>query len=313
MTGDISFPIPFKSLRTMSGGRQRAYVVGTMFTAGYVEKANRLAASCEKLGLPYVMHEVPTVHRSISSKGSDDLSYTKPNFIRHLLAANQKPVLYVDADCEIVRQPELIDQLVNDRCDFAIYNGFADEETDRFVPVEVQLAADGPPIKDRFYRFSGGARWYTESQLACSGCVQLYRNSFAARALLAKWHRAIATFPGCADDPCLDFVFNNLTKSSWLSWFLKTRWLPKSYARYAWWIQAEPVINHPEIPGTYSGFIPIKDPGGRKRFYQSRMQLRNPCTLFPRDCIIDTQEQMVCELVDGQVVPIKPTGRRFWL
>ena len=241
-------PFPFKSLRTMSGGKDGSYVIGAMFTAAYSDKAERLAASCEKFGLPYVIHEVPTVHRSISGRGTDDLSYTKPNFIRHLLAAHKKPVLYLDADCEFVSQPELIDQLVRSGCDFAIYNGYADEHTDRFVPIELSLRANEPPIRNRFYRFAGSADWYTNSQLVCSGLVQFYGNSVAARALLSRWHRTIATFPGCADDAALNFAFNNLTRRSWLSWLLKVRWLPKSYARISWWIHAKPIINHPDIP-----------------------------------------------------------------
>jgi hypothetical protein len=124
MTGvahmDHMFPLPFRSLRTISGGKEGLYVIG------------RLAALCAKFGLQYVIDEVPAVHRSISYRGIDDLFYTKANFIRHLLAAHKKPVLYLDADCEFVSQPDLIDELVRSGCDFAIHNGCAEEDTDRF-------------------------------------------------------------------------------------------------------------------------------------------------------------------------------------
>jgi hypothetical protein len=38
----------------MTGGKAGSYVAGAMFTADYVEKAARLAASCEKFGLGLV-------------------------------------------------------------------------------------------------------------------------------------------------------------------------------------------------------------------------------------------------------------------
>ena len=56
MTGlehmDHMFPLPFKSLRTISGGKEGLFVIGAMFTAAYSNKTERLAASCEKFGLP---------------------------------------------------------------------------------------------------------------------------------------------------------------------------------------------------------------------------------------------------------------------
>lgn len=127
-----------------------------------------------------MIHEVPAVHRSISYRGTDDLSYTKANFIRHLFAAHKKPVLYLDSDCEFASQPDLIDELVRSGCDFAIHNGCAEEYTDRFDPIELSLRADEPPIRNRFYRCSGYLGWYSNSQLMCCGLVQFYANSLAA-------------------------------------------------------------------------------------------------------------------------------------
>jgi hypothetical protein len=313
MNRSNAFPIPFKSLRTLSGGIGASYVVGAMFTASYGPKAQRLAASCARHGLSYVLHEVPAVHRSISSQGSDDPAYTKANFIHSLLEAHRKPVLYLDADCEVTAKPELIDELARSRCDFAIYNWLADDCTDCFVPVELDSCANEPVARRRYYRFLGREAFFTNAQLKCNGLVQFYRNSIAARALLARWHRTIAAFPGCADDSALSFTFNNLTRYSWLAWRLRVRWLPKSYARISWWIYEEPVINHPGLPVDFAGFAPIKDPRGRKRFYRSLMQRRKPVALFPQDCIIDTEQHMLCKLEDGRVVPIQPIDRAFWL
>ncbi len=309
MTSADSFPLPFTSLSSISGGKERPYIVGAIFTPRYVEKARRLAASCEKFGVPYVMHEVAAVHRSIHSRGTPDASFTKANFIHHLLTQHRKPVLYVDADCEFLAEPELLDQLVRSECDLAIYNWFADEHTDAFAPVEISIAS-GPAVKNRFYAYSHSVEHYAPDQLLCSGLVQFYGNSEAARMLLLEWHRAILGFSGCADDSCLDFAFNNLGPRAY---GMKTRWLPKAYARISWWIYAKPVINHADAPNDENVFVPLKDSAGRQRFYLDRTEKRNEVRLFPRDCIIDTQQRIVCRIVGSNLVAVSPTDQNFWL
>ena len=208
----MQFPLPFEFQRSVLRGDKNApYIICAMFTEDYAHKAERLAASCEKFGLPCILYQVPKVHRSISVRGADDLSYTKPNFIYNLLLVHAKPVLYVDADCELASYPELIGRLVESGSDFAIYNWFADDHTDKLVPVSI-AGGDGP-TGNRFYRVVGGFRAaYSKKQLSCSGCTQFYRNSVPARGLLKRWQYAIAAFPGSADDHCLDFAFNNLSR-----------------------------------------------------------------------------------------------------
>jgi len=306
------FPLPFKSLRTISGGGDQPFIVGAMFTAAYANKAARLAASCESFGLSFELHEVPTVHASISASGSSDPSFTKANFIHHLLKKHRKPVLYMDSDCEIVARPELISELARSDCDFAIYNWLADDYTDMFKPVGVETAC-AAPVSNRFYRFGGSVDWYSTTQLVCSGLVQFYRASLAARVLLMRWHQTVLEFPGSADDQCLDFTYNNLKKGSWLPKALKARWLPKAYARIAFWIYAKPIINHAELPASNSNFTRIKDPAGRQRRYQSGLEKKQGVCPIPRDCIVDTQQGMLCKQVDGQVVPFERTEQKFWL
>lgn len=298
----------------MKGGNAGPYVVGAMFTDAYRKDAERLAASCEKFGLQYAIHEVPTVHRSISPRGSEDLSFTKANFIHHLLAVHSKPILYVDADCEFVSEPVLMDELVRSCCDFAVYNWLADEHTDTFYPVELGVGPDGPPIKNRFYRFNHSCDWYTTSELMCSGAVQFYASSDAARLLLSEWHHTIAAFPASADDVCLSFTFNNLGARSDA---LKVHWLPKAYLRCCWWIYVKPVINHPATPlqrkPTEPYFADINDPAGRKTLYLSSAEVRTGNRLFPRDCIIDTERGVVGKIVGDQLVTLKVTDQRFWI
>jgi hypothetical protein len=308
-----AFPLPFKSLRTIKGGSGKPFIVGAMFTAGYFQQAERLAASCEKFGLPFELHEVPSVHASISMRGSGDPSFTKANFVHHLLTTHKKAVLYLDADCEFTAQPDMVTELVQSSCDFAIYNWFSDKYTDMFKPVEI-LADDSTLIKGRYFRFAGSVDWYTETQLMCSGLTQFYRNSRAARSLLRKWHKTIMDYPGCADDQCLDFAYNNLGKFSWRCWFLKARWLPKAYARMAFWIYANPVINHPEYPTQNDQFIRIKDPSGRrKQFYWPLIPKLQVTPLIPRDRIVDAKERLLCKVVDGRVIPAESTEQEFWI
>jgi hypothetical protein len=304
------FPLPFPSLGVLRGGKDGAYLVCSMFTQGYDHLARRLAASCDSFGLQYEMHQVSTVHRSISGRDEGDVACTKANFIRHMLAQQRKPVLYVDADCEFLSAPVLIDELVRTRRDFAIYNWCADPANERFVPMEVQH--DGNPTQGRFYRCTGTVTSLTNDQLICSGLVQFYGNSPAARALLRKWHQTIVRYPGCADDLALDFTFNNLSKLSWIRLLLRPFWLPQSYARIAWWIFAEPVINHAQIPCTNSTFVEIEHPT-RQRFYRSAARLRDGSRPFFHNCVVDTKQGLICEVVDGKLVRVGETKDKVWL
>lgn len=304
------FPLPFPSLRVLRGEGKAPYIVGAMFTAGYADKAARLAASCAKFSLPYELHEVPTVHRSISIKGSDDLRFTKANFIHHLLTVHKKPVLYLDADCEFVAAPHLLDELARSRIDFAIYNWLADKYTDRFYPVMIDGVVEKPY---RYFQYRGSLDLCSTTQLVASGLTQFYRNSLAARAFLARWHRTVASFPGSADDGCLNFTYNNLTKRDWLYWVLKKYWLPKSYSRMTFWIYAEPVINHADVIADTSKFTPVRGRQGRREIYASRVEKVLPPLPLPRDCIIDTREGTLCRLVEGKFIAFEKTSQQFWV
>jgi hypothetical protein len=77
------------------------------------------------------------------------------------------------------------------------------------------------------------------------------------------------------------------------------------------WIYAKPIINHPDWPSpSYFNSLKGQDPKGRKRFYTSLMKRR--ISRFSPDSIIDTEQQTVCKLVDGQLVPIEPLDPGFW-
>jgi hypothetical protein len=314
VNSDTAFPVRFNSLACKSGGKAGPYVIGAMFTASYAEKAERLAASCRTFELPYVIHQVPTIHRSINGRvGSDDLSVTKANFIRHLLDEYRKPVLYLDVDCEFVSRPDLLDDLVKSECDFAIYNWLADEYTDRFVPIDLAVLEE-PSRPNRFYRFRPLPVWLDEisstGQLVCSGLTQFFANSAAARFLLSEWQRTVARFPASGDDASLCFAFNNLGGRSH---DLRVQWLPKPYARISWWIYAKPVIDHRDLPQPDSNFTPLEEPSGRKWVYPERADKRTLVCRIPRDCIIDTERHVLWRIQGNKLIPVGPADQPFWL
>jgi hypothetical protein len=217
------------------------YTVCAMFSNSHQQKAERLRASLLSLDLDFAIYEVPSVHRSISEKGSDDPALSKPYFIRLALDLFQRPVLYVDADMCFRRAPDLFNNLP---ADFAIYNWLDSDATDAWLPVPRQPIAPGRP--PRYWAFSHAIDDWSDTQLICSGCVQWW--SPAARPLLDRWTDVLAVFPHAADDHCLDVAFNYRPPDK-----LRVAWLPKEYARYGFWIFSAPVIDHPEFPAPFAG------------------------------------------------------------
>jgi hypothetical protein len=101
---------------------------------------------------------------------------------------------------------------------------------------------------NQLYEFSHSIDFLSDDQLICSGAVQFWSNSIASYNLLKFWQFVITSNPSSADDCCLDLAFNNYcslytNEINFLS-------LPKSYARYAWWIFDQPVIDHPDFPNS---------------------------------------------------------------
>lgn len=260
-----------------SASESAPYTVVAMYTADVNGLAERLLASLRALSLPHLLYEVPSVHRSISLRGSDDPAYTKSSLIRHALATLGHPVLYVDADVVFRAAPVRIDALCRAGTEFAIYNWLADECTDCYKPVVV---AGFPP--GRFYGYSHSIDVYAPEQLICSGATQFWSPAAASLSLLERWAAAIAEFPGCADDECLDFAYNN----SGTHPMPRAAWFDKAYARYAWWPHVAPVIDHPQFPSTATR-PRIAAGDGRERVYAQRGELRRAARAIPRDCIVD--------------------------
>jgi hypothetical protein len=297
---------------TIAERRAQPFVVAAMATPSHAAAAMRLAASCRLFDLPIAVYEVPSVHRSISPRGTDDPAYTKASFLSHVLDEYRCPVLYIDADCVVVEMPQLMAHVATSS-DFAIYNWLADEHTEAYAPIDyptVDARGQEVVIRNRFYRFSHRIDVLHHTQLICSGAVQLYAPTAPARALLESWQEAILFFPGVADDHCLDFAINNR-----LSDFpaISLQWLPKEYARIAWWIYARPVIDHPGLPYRGQGFVPLSDPLGRKQAYLDDARPSGVEPYFPTDCIIDTERRQLIRLAGNGRLAFTPFDRPLWL
>jgi hypothetical protein len=238
-------------------------------------------------------------------------AFTKAAFILDVLAQRRRPVLYVDADVVFREEPKLIYELVDRDTEFAIYNWAADRQADAYVPAPIVMGSgdgvqgSGP----RFFRFASKFVHHDPEQLLCSGAVQLYGDTPAARELLEAWQGTIAGFPGSADDHCMDYTYNN--RAGGLAG-LRSAWLPKEYARYAWWIATRPVIDHPEFAAVATHFRPVPEVNGARQFYPERATLLDDSTLFPRDCIIDAHARKLLKIENKTIVHAEDLNRELW-
>ena len=281
------------------------FLVVSLFTPSYRQKAERMLASCRVMGLAAATCEVPAIHRSISEGGVDDPTLTKPAIIARAVERFDKPVLFVDADVVFRTPPERITAL-SAACDLAIYNWLADDWTDVWEPIEWQ--EDGKVWPRRFWGYRSSVDYFDPSQLICSGLTQLWGATEASRALLEAWQTTIGEFPTASDDECLDLAFNNRDNSS-----LRTAWLDKAHLRMPWWPHVRPVIDHPD-PVTKTGRArqPVEF-DHRKRFYPERAALKLPPEgTIPRWAIIDAEKGRMLEWLDGQFVDAGPFEGQFW-
>lgn len=288
------------------------FLVGIMGTQDHLGKAMRLLESCRAHALAAVLYEVPAVHWSINTSGNDDLSCTRPSFIRFLLDKYQKPVLLLDAACVVVESPARIFSLVDEGIDFAIYNWLADEHNEAYESVSVQVQDGWSTVvsSGRYYRLTRRVPLYDPSQLMCGGDVQFWNNSDNARELLIGWQRLIERDPKCADTHCLDFVFNY--RGAALP-ALKTAWLDKSYQRMGWWIQVKPVIDHPDNPGpTIHESIEKRE--GVPRVIDRTLVRVSGEPVFPADCLIDTVENtLVRPNLQNSFTTVGPLPVPIWV
>jgi protein O-GlcNAc transferase len=281
------------------------FLVAAMITADekYYHYAQRLVNSCLQFGLAIVVYEVPTVHRSISAKGSDDVRFTKANFISFLHQIYAIPILYLDVDVVIKQIPSVIPQLITQGYDFAAYNWFSDRQNCCYSPQNVDFVEKGVTIHTthRFYKFTHQITLHGKDQLLVSGCTQFYNNTKHAEILLKEWHSSICQFPTATDDSCLDFAFNNLPLDSGIKAF----WLDKSYARYCWWLYTQPVIDHPDLPALHDSMRQNPETNTKKRNYPERLQQIIVPPVFDHEVLIDVVQNILWQQdADGIFKPV---------
>jgi len=293
-------PLPDCSLyqHSLANG-QRPFVIVSMFTPSLRHQADRLAASIRQFDLNFALFEVPTVHRSISAKGTDQIAFSKANFINWTLLNFGCPVLYLDIDVVLCQHPTALASLQRDNIDFACYNWLADAATDGYMPFPVKTNAD--TIHDRFYKFTHAVDAYDVSQLMCSGPVQYY--SFNALPLLLSWINVVDRLPSVPDDQSLDCAYNFIVNKK----LFRAAWLGKEYCRYPWWIHVQPIIKHPDVPAPPDPAVDFTNTTKMQRLNLAATKTLPAQGPFPRDCLIDTQEGVL--LRPGEQGELMPFGR----
>jgi hypothetical protein len=277
-------PLASSRLHAHSYGAEGSpYIVAAMFTEDMKGYAERLKQSLEKIGLSFVLYQVPTVHCSISPRGTKDITFCKPNFIYQVQNEYHVPLLYVDADVVFREPPRKLLQAAQERIDFGCYNWLADRVTNAYRPIN--FVFNGTPTNNRFYRFSHSIDQFDSTQLIVSGAVQYYTPD--ARPLLQAWLEAIERFPSVADDELLDYTYNYVIEKS----SIRASWWNKDYCRYPWWIYVRPVIDHPQFPARGTLNRDFRSATGHERFKAESVKLYPSEAPFPRDCLVDTEEK----------------------
>jgi hypothetical protein len=182
-----------------------------MYTDDFTERVQALIRSCEQHGAAIDARRIQLdeYRRTIASK---------PDFMLRMLKRLRRPIVYVDADFEVMQYPTLFDNPEN--ADFMIYNWYADS---------------GNSI----------GRYHPEV-LLCSSGVIYWNWTPAALRLLREWRAMARANPLCADDQILDRVFNEgrYIRS------IRYCWLPRSYLRIEpYFPDTAPVLNHADAPG----------------------------------------------------------------
>lgn len=180
----------------------------------YPKLAEKLKESLKKFGLKFRVHQ-------FDNGGQPIPHHIKADYILQMLTTLRRPVVWLDADCEVIQLPNLFFQ--NDY-DFMVYNWHNDADN--------KLGVVHDP-----------------NQLLCSGGVQYWGYTAPALELCMRWRYRLEQDQR-PDDIVLDSVFNQHRPP------VKPLWLPKSYNRMAFhWPDEQPVINHDYQDGEHAKAI----------------------------------------------------------
>lgn len=289
-------------LARLSGASNGPLII-SMCTPDYIRVALRLCESINKnTEFDFIVFETPTVHKSITPKGSSFLEYSKPSLIAYCLEKYGRSVVYLDSDVIIEQTPLLLNDLFAQNFDFSIYNWLSGEENHCYVPInDIQT--------ETLYHFSHKINKSCPNQLICSGAVQFWAPTEKAHTLLNYWFDFIELEPNFTDDIALDFAFNNNTDK--LAG-MRCLWLPKSYARYAWWIFDKPIINHPYLPNKSNKSIIYSEARDQLRYYQeffTEMQMPAP---IADDELIDIKTKIIYKIISNELVATGYFKNEIW-
>ena len=280
------------------------FLIVSFFTQNYKDKADRLINSLNNFNLNYKIFEVPTIHYSKSDKGSNDINYCMPKLIIDMLKQFKVPIIFLDCDLVVMKEPKLFYSLKEKNIDFAIYNWLEDSENDGYLPVKLKINSERGEIEETYYINSVNVKLLNnpnkERQLFSSGGVAYFSESNSSINVLNEWLENIIKYPKAPDDQLLDHTFNyssNVRKN------LKVEWLDKSYCRVFWWIFSEPIINHPGHMShrVNDNFFKIT---GKERFKIENTIKRNSSKIS-KEFIIDAKNKKILKVEKGKIFVVR--------
>ena len=280
------------------------FLIVSFFTQNYKDKADRLINSLNNFNLNYKIFEVPTIHYSKSDKGSNDINYCMPKLIIDMLNQFKIPIIFLDCDLVVMKEPKLFYSLKEKNIDFAIYNWLEDSENDGYLPVKLKINSERGEIEETYYINSVNVKLLNnpnkEGQLFSSGGVAYFSESNSSINVLNEWLENIIKYPKAPDDQLLDHTFNY---SSTVRKNLKVEWLDKSYCRVFWWIFSQPIIDH---PGQMShrvndNFFKIT---GKERFKIENTIKRNSSKVS-KEFIIDAKNKKILKVEKGKIFVVR--------
>ncbi|MDC2999882.1 putative nucleotide-diphospho-sugar transferase [Candidatus Pelagibacter sp.] len=280
------------------------FLIVSFFTQNYKDKADRLINSLNNFNLNYKIFEVPTIHYSKSDKGSNDINYCMPKLIIDMLKQFKIPIIFLDCDLVVMKEPKLFYSLKEKNIDFAIYNWLEDSENDGYLPVKLKINSEKGEIEETYYINSVNVKLLNnpnkEGQLFSSGGVAYFSESNSSINVLNEWLENIIKYPKAPDDQLLDHTFNY---SSTVRKNLKVEWLDKSYCRVFWWIFSEPIINHPGHMShrVNDNFFQIT---GKERFKIENTIKRNSSKVS-KEFIIDAKNKKILKVEKGKIYVVR--------
>lgn len=225
---------------SQSENPQEDFLVVSCFTKNYEHYAKEFLHSILDKRLPCVIYEIPEIHHSVSISGTEDMRFSKHNFIISCLRYFKSNILFLDIDLILIDYPDIF---LNSRFDFMIYNWLSDIHNTgyRIEEDSIDNISKSNHIHKE-YKPVINIPYYDPNQLLCSGPVQYYKPKPEIFRFLSTLGEYLSLNPLASDDHLMD-VFFNFNKFN-----ISYGWLPKEYCRFPWWPHIKPTILHNNWP-----------------------------------------------------------------